>query len=155
MFAPWSKDAKGWKRHSLSLARSRHLEAWKFPMAPMGFPSASHRLPLPSQVFSIVSTLGSLFWTLVLLLMLFYCFSVPWRNWRKVRQKGLATSCSQCLSLVSLQATALRVGRRISGQIRLRCCDRLAGSCFRTVGKSRTDGSRNRLHKQQGKRSTS
>lgn len=31
---------------------------------------------LRTIVFSIVSTLGSLFWTLVLLLMLFYCFSV-------------------------------------------------------------------------------
>ena len=31
---------------------------------------------LSLQVFSIVSTLGSLFWTLVLLVMLFYCFSV-------------------------------------------------------------------------------
>lgn len=33
---------------------------------------------LPREVFSIVSTLGSLFWTLVLLVMLFYCFSVSW-----------------------------------------------------------------------------
>lgn len=31
-----------------------------------------------AQMFSIVSTLGSLFWTLILLLMLWYCFSAAW-----------------------------------------------------------------------------
>ncbi|CAK9033402.1 unnamed protein product [Durusdinium trenchii] len=31
-----------------------------------------------SLMFSIVSTLGSLFWTLILLLMLWYCFSAAW-----------------------------------------------------------------------------
>lgn len=29
-----------------------------------------------AKVFSIISTIGSLFWTLMLLLMVFYCFSV-------------------------------------------------------------------------------
>ena len=42
----------------------------------------------------------------------------------------------------------LRVGRAISGQMPPTCCDCRAGSFFRTVGNSRTGGSRNRFHNQ-------
>ena len=56
----------------------------------------SHRLPLPSQVFSIVSTLGSLFWTLVLLLMLFLLLQ---RALEKLEKGPTERSCHKLFSM--------------------------------------------------------
>ena len=56
-------------------------------------PSPQHEVSaLRTLIFSIISTTGSLMWTLVLLLLIFYCFSVAWYE-RLESARGMIGVC--------------------------------------------------------------
>jgi type II secretory pathway component PulF len=56
-------------------------------------PSTQHEVSaLRTLIFSIISTTGSLMWTLVLLLLIFYCFSVAWYE-RLESARGMIGVC--------------------------------------------------------------